>query len=65
MFHKSRIVFIQLSLLASFAAGIRAASPSSVTLGASPNPSILGQAVTLTAAVTTGATGHFTTTLRF
>jgi len=33
---------------------------SSVTLGATPNPSNLGQAVTLTAAVTSGATGKVT-----
>ena len=37
-----------------------AQSASSVTLSATPNPSNLGQAVTLTATVTTGATGKVT-----
>jgi uncharacterized repeat protein (TIGR01451 family) len=47
-----------LFLAASWAAEAQLAS--SVTLGASPSPSNLGQTVTLTAAVTSGATGKVT-----
>ena len=47
-------------LVALFSVGALALTPSSVTLTASPNPSSYGQAVTLTAAVTPGATGKVT-----
>jgi uncharacterized repeat protein (TIGR01451 family) len=58
---RSTYVFVLLEFFFAFTLCVsHAQTTSSVTLGVAPSPSTLGQAVTLTAAVTPGATGKVT-----